>query len=123
MALGKSSINSVRNYLENISNDIKYGDYSTNTESIYSCWNTYQFVANNLKEWADDTTIGAETKQNLLKLSNILSQLIDETRNIQNKVSNFCDSQDKINGTKSKIIKPCAKCGSEEHSVHNDWGI
>ena len=102
MALGKSSINSVRNYLENISSDIKYGDYSTNTESVYSCWNTYQYVANNLKEWADDTTIGAETKQNLLKLSNILSQLIEETRNIQNKVSNFCDSQDKINGTKSE---------------------
>ena len=102
MALGNSSLNNVRTYLEKINNDIKYGDYETNTESVYSCWNTYQYVANNLKEWADDTTIGAETKQNLLKLSNLLSQLIEETRNIQNKVSNFCDSQDKINGTKSK---------------------
>ena len=104
MALGKSSINSVRNYLENISSDIKYGDYSTNTESVYSCWNTYQYVANNLKDWADDTTIGAETKQNLLKLSNILSQLIEETRNIQNKVNNFCDRQEKFNsGRKQRI--------------------
>ncbi len=101
MALGNSSLNNVRTYLENISNYIKYGNYETSIESVYSCWNTYQYVANNLKEWADDTTIGAETKQNLLKLSNILLQLIDETRSIQNKVSNFCDSQDKINGTKS----------------------
>lgn len=98
MALGKSSINSVRNYLENISNDIKYGDYSTNTESIYSCYNTFQYVANNLKEWADDTTIGGETKQNLLKLSDLLSQLIEETKMLESKVNNFCDSQDKING-------------------------
>ena len=103
MALGKSSINSVRNYLENISNDIKYGDYSTNTESIYSCWNTYQFVANNLKEWADDTTIGAETKQNLLKLSDLLSQLIEETRLIENKISDFCDNQAIVNTGKKGI--------------------
>ena len=101
MALGNSSLNNVRTYLENINNDIKYGDYETKTESVYSCWNTYQYVANNLKEWADDTTIGAETKQNLLKISDLLSQLIEETKILESKVNNFCDNQDKINGTKS----------------------
>ena len=101
MALGNCKIANVRYYLEQLNKYIKYGDYQTETKGVYSCYNTYQYVANNLKEWADDTTIGAETKQNLLKLSNILLQLIDETRSIQNKVSNFCDSQDKINGTKS----------------------
>ena len=104
MALGNSSLNNVRTYLENISNDIKYGDYSTNTESIYSCWNTYQFVANNLKEWADDTVIGAETKQNLLKLSDLLSQLIEETKMLESKVNNFCDRQEKFNSCRKQRI-------------------
>ena len=101
MALGNSSLNNVRNLLENINKDIKYGDCDATTEGIYSCWNTYKYVANNLKVWADDTTIGAETKQKLLKLSDILSQLIEETRMIENKISDFCDNQDAINGKKS----------------------
>ena len=104
MALGNSSLNNVRTYLENISNYIKYGNYETSIESVYSCWNTYQYVANNLKEWADDTTIGAETKQNLLKLSNILLQLIDETRSIQNKVSNFAIVKIRLMGQNQFLI-------------------
>lgn len=124
MALGKSGITQLLTNIDSINDCLKYGNYETSIESVYSCWNTYQYVANNLKEWADDTTIGAETKQNLLKLSNILSQLIEETRNVQNKVSNFCDSQDKINGTKSSVkLKNCPICGSTTHTIHNVWGI
>ena len=101
MALTNSSVCKVRTYIENIHNDIKYGDYNTDTKAVYSCYNTYQYVANNLKEWADDTTVGAESKQTLLKLSNILLQLIEETRVLENKINAFCDRQDNINGTKS----------------------
>ena len=111
MALGNSSLCRVRWYIEKIRKDIWYGDYSRNAAGVYSCWNTYQYVANNLKEWADDTTIGAETKQDLLKLSNILSQLIEETRIIEDKITSFCDSQDKINGTTSTYMCDLDPCG------------
>ena len=100
MALTNTSIQNVRTCVENINNDIKYGNIQYDTEAVYSCYNTYQYVANNLKEWADDTTIGAESKQTLLKLSNILLQLIEETRVLENKINTFCDNQEKINGAK-----------------------
>ena len=114
MALGNSSLNNVRTYLENISNYIKYGNYETSIESVYSCWNTYQYVANNLKEWADDTTIGAETKQNLLKLSKILEDLIQETLVLLNKLKAFSQQQMNINDPNdlTKYIK-----------IDNEWYV
>ena len=101
MALGTSSITRVRNIIQNIEgNNIKYGDISESTEALYSCYNTFQYVANNLKEWADDTVIGAQSKDNLTKLSNLFGELIEETRNILNRTKQFCDNQDRINGAK-----------------------
>ena len=105
MALTNSSVRNVRTCTENIKNDIKYGNYDADTEAIYSCYNTYQYIANNLKEWADDTIIGSEIKQNLLKLSNLLLQLINETRTIENKLNTFCDNQDRINGSDTSRSK------------------
>ena len=49
-------------------------------------------------EWANDTTIGAETREDLIKLSNALGSLIEETRRLQSKLLVFCDEQDRING-------------------------
>ena len=49
MALGNSSLNNVRTYLEKINNDIKYGDYETNTESVYSCCEYISICCKQLK--------------------------------------------------------------------------
>ena len=102
MALGNSSLNKVRTNLENIDKDIKYGNYNSGTNALYSCWNTFDYVSKNLGEWANDTIIGQNSKQDLTKLSNLLSQLIDETRVLQSKINAFCDKQDSVNGTRSR---------------------
>ena len=114
MALGNSSLCRVRWYIEKIRKDIWYGDYSKNAVGVYSCWNTYQYVANNLKEWADDTVIGAETKQNLLKLSKILEDLIQETLVLLNKLKTFSQQQMNINDPNdlTKYIK-----------IDNEWYV
>ena len=99
MALGNCKIANVRYYLEQLNKYIKYGDYQTETKGVYSCYNTYQYVANNLREWADDTVVGTDVKQDLIKLSNLLLQLIGETNTFINKMETFCDKQDSINGS------------------------
>ena len=114
MALGKSGITKLLTNIDSINDCLKYGNYETSIESVYSCWNTYQYVANNLKEWADDTIIGAETKQNLLKLSKILEDLIQETLVLLNKLKAFSQQQMNINDPNdlTKYIK-----------IDNEWYV
>ena len=119
MALGKSGITKLLTNIDSINDCLKYGNYETSIESVYSCWNTYQYVASNLKEWADDTVIGAETKQNLLKLSKILEDLIQETLVLLNKLKAFSQQQMNINDPNDltkyiKIDNEWYVCGSGE---------
>lgn len=95
MALGDSTLKQVRSMLGWIENDLKYGDIES--QGVYSCWNTFDYVAKHLGEWADDTTIGAETKANMQKLSSILKELIEETRKLHNRLENFCSEQERSN--------------------------
>lgn len=95
MALGNRSLKSVRTNLDNINKDIRYGD-ETN-EGVYSCFNTFNYVAKNLGEWANDTVIGQSTKNNLTQLTNLLSNVIEETRKVSDKILNFCNNQENVN--------------------------
>ena len=97
MALGKSSITNLLTNIDAICDLLKYGDYQSNVEGIYSCWNTFDYVSKNLGEWADDTIVGAETRQNLLRLSKILEELIQETISLINKLKKFSQQQMNIN--------------------------
>ena len=102
MALGISTVSNVRQKLDNIDNAIKYGNYNSETEALYSCWNTFDYVSKSLGEWANDTVIGQESKQSLTQLSGLLLDLIEETRRINDKIVLFCDKQDNVNGTKKQ---------------------
>ena len=107
MALGNSNLSSVRTRSDVINRLIgfsSYRGYYTDNDTLYGCWNSFNFVTQNLKEWADETTIGVNTKQDLNKLSNLLLQVIEETNKINKKIIIFCDEQDKINGVKSVAV-------------------
>lgn len=111
MALGHSDLCSVRQCVYEIEYCIRYGTItkstlytsSSNNNYLFDCWNTFDFVSKQLNEWADGTLIGSETKEKLIKLSNILKELIDQTVLFENKMKSFCDRQDKINGKRSYI--------------------
>lgn len=106
MALGESTVTSVRTHMGVIGDLIgKYNSGHIQNGGLYDCWNTFDYVSKSLKEWADDTTIGLETKDNLIKLSNYLMQVIEETTNLTRKITSFCDKQDEINGKKTYAIR------------------
>ena len=96
MALGESSLNKLYDLNGQIGGYIGLG----NAEGIclYSTWNTFQYVAKNLSIWADDTIIGAEVKQSVLKLSNSLYSIMTETNKLNRKVDNFFNKQMLLNG-------------------------
>lgn len=99
MALGNSSIKTVRTAYDNILKDIKYGD--ADSEGLYSCFNTFNYVAKNLGEWANDTVIGQSTKNNLTQLTNLLDNLIEETRKVSDKLEVFLINQTTANSGSS----------------------
>lgn len=102
MALGNSSIKSVRTAYDNILKDINYGN--TDSEGLYSCFNTFQYVAKSLSEWADDTVIGQNTKNDLTALTNSLTDLIEESRRLLGKIELFCTKQFNLNGNNKNFV-------------------
>lgn len=102
MALGNSSIKTVRTAYDNILKDIKYGD--ADSEGLYSCFNTFNYVAKSLGEWADDTVIGQNTKNDLTTLTKSLSDLIEESRSLLGKIELFCTNQYNLNGSNKNFV-------------------
>jgi len=89
MALGKTTISSVREKTATIKQLI--------TTDLNDCHNTYQYVSNNLGNWADETTIGKELQNNMIDLSKALRELLDRTTDLGNKIEKFADTQESIN--------------------------
>ena len=99
MALGTSGIGTLSKKVEEIKTAIKFGNEES--ESIYSTWNTFNYVSKNLSLWADETLIGANVKLNLSQLSNTLYALMESTNRLNNKMTNFINKQKELNGYSS----------------------
>ena len=95
MALGNTSLKTVSTCNDNIKIEISYGNETL--DCVYSCWNTFDYVSKNLSAWADETTIGAEVKQQMTQLSNALLSLMDSTNKLNTKVSSFISNQEHLN--------------------------
>ena len=80
MALGKTDIKHLENNMINI--------YSLNLENK-DCWNTFQWVTRQLEEWANETTIGNQMKENSQKLSALLEQTINNIDKLVTRISEF----------------------------------
>ena len=89
MALGRSDISRV----QDLENDIRTQVNGT----LADCWNTFQFVANGLEGWADETVIGSEIKQNVVKLAEMLNKLMQVINQHMGQVDNFTSQQITIN--------------------------
>lgn len=89
MALGKSTIATVREKTTNVK--------QLCSVDLKDCWNTYQYVSDNLANWADETTIGNDLRQNMINLSTALNELLSRTTELGTKIEKFADTQESIN--------------------------
>lgn len=95
MALGKTGTANLESKNYEIINAIKFGNEQI--EGIYSVWNTFNYVAKNLNVWSDETTIGANVKQNISSLSNSLYELMVSTNRLNDKIDKFVFNQKQLN--------------------------
>ena len=91
MALGETYIVNIENLQSEITNE---------KNQIEDCWNTFQFVAKNMDDWAGNANIGAEVKEQCVKLSNELENSINNLGNLLKKISVFLQNQREINNRK-----------------------
>ena len=89
MALGRSELNTFECDRMDIDLICK--------QKLRNSWNTFQYVSKNLNAWADETTIGAETKNDLVKLADRLDQLLTNTDKLISETGKFSERQRKIN--------------------------
>lgn len=89
MALGNSAVMKLRREILDIS-DAK-------SSVLDDCWNTFQYVVNNLESWADETTIGNELKVSLMKLVDSVESVNNELDKLCKQTFEFIDHQEAIN--------------------------
>jgi len=92
MALGNSQLNALE--CDRMDIDLIVDQQMKNS------WNTFQYVAKNLQAWADETTIGSELRQNLIKLTEGLDATLRNTHNLTNAVGKFVQNQRRLNDGK-----------------------
>lgn len=121
MALSNSSISNLEGKLKNIEIYINYGTITgrkstsvitlsfEDSNYLYDCWNTFDYVSKNLKEWADDTVVGAEIKSQLTRLSKILIDVINETLSVTKRLKEFCEKQSELNNINRKYSEQITK--------------
>ena len=64
---------------------------------LEDCWNTFQYVVNNIEAWADETTIGNEPKTSLMKLVDNVKYVNDGLDKLYKQTLSFRDQQERIN--------------------------
>ena len=92
MALGNSQLNTFECDRMDISLII--------SQKMRNSWNTFNYVSKNLSAWADETTIGKELREDLIKTVDYLQQLLDLTDEFICKLDNFASAQRAINNGK-----------------------
>lgn len=89
MALGNSQLNTFECDRMDISLII--------SQKMRNSWNTFNYVSKNLAAWADETTIGADLRNDLIKTCEYIEELLDNTEEFNKKLDNFAALQREIN--------------------------
>ncbi len=85
MFLSNEELNGIQAYNQ------KY--LTTSKEVVSDCWNSFQWVTNRLDEWASETVIGANLRENLVNLNKALELLIANTETLRKDINDFCNNQ------------------------------
>lgn len=95
MAITNKTSAYIEQYIEEMKKELIE---NINSDNMYSCWNTFQYVAKNLGSWADDTVIGSVAKDDFIKLCNIIFNTMTVSKEMLNNLINFNENQKQING-------------------------
>lgn len=101
MALLNKNIQRIRDELDNIKKLIGAENMNANGSypdgTISSCIDTFQYVTNQLNEWAGDTAIGQEIENEMKVLLKSLSDLLSTTDTLVIDINKFADNQQELN--------------------------
>ncbi len=95
MAIGSSQIGTLNMHKANIDNYLKNDGYMQC--GLPDEFNTFEYVVDHLREWADETAIGNEALGDLQTLNNGIKQLIDNSLLLSDTIQEFIDKQIAIN--------------------------
>ena len=95
MAIGNGIIMTARGTVNDLTRCCKGGN-----GSVHDCWNTFNYVYNNLQAWASDTTIGTELRKNIQNLNNGIYDLNNQTLKLLKSVEQYLDKQQRLNNTR-----------------------
>ena len=88
MALGSKDLSKITSYQVNISSMLREWN---------DCLNTFQYVTKSLEEWADETVIGNEVRNNSAQLNELLSETIECVNDILSQLTKLVTDQTRIN--------------------------
>lgn len=88
MALGNTKISEIEGQIPTLQSAL------TKMENEYG---TFLYVVDNLRNWADDTTIGEETIQSLKDLLKRVTDTNASAKNCCTAIENLCEEQKRIN--------------------------
>lgn len=88
MALGSNDLSKISLCQNNIDSMV---------QEWKDCLNTFQYVTNSLEEWADETVIGNEVKNNSKKLNELLNETIECIMDILSQFTKLQIDQQRIN--------------------------
>lgn len=88
MALGSNDLSKLSLCQDNIDSMV---------QEWKDCLNSFQYVTNNLREWADETTVGEEIRGNSNKLNELLVDTIECIEDLLSQLTKLGIDQQKIN--------------------------
>ena len=100
MAIGNSVSAYITKYIGEIREELKE---SIDSNNLYSCWNTFDYISKNLS-WANDTVIGKTAKKEIAEFTQILYNLITVTKELCDKLEEFNELQIKENGGGGSVL-------------------
>lgn len=89
MALGKTDITNLKDKIAEIK--------SLNNDTVMDCWNTFQYIAKNLDNWADETTIGSDLRADMSKITEAVRDNANQTNSWISKLETFVEEQEVLN--------------------------
>ena len=88
MALGKSDIAKCKE---------SYNEILRRIPILSDCNNSFDYVTKNIAEWADETRVGQETRDNLAMLVSSIDSIIAQLNKYLQYVQNFITEQERAN--------------------------
>lgn len=88
MAVGKTAIPIIEKQLEYLRNSCKELDKH---------YDTFQYVVNNIENWASETEVGSELRKDMMTLVECFQGMIQNTRNLESYIGSFLNEQRILN--------------------------